>query len=99
MVDRVVAKLMASGYEEKTAQSLGARLTASIVIHEQLLQWVENNEEVDCRYEEFTAFTLMRERGFTYPNALNTIAWLHNAPEVARKALASGVDRISKGAR
>ena len=99
MIDKVKEKLKGSGYEEKAAQSLAERLAASEVIREQLLKWVENNEETDCRYEEFSVFALMRERRFTYPNALNTIAWLHNAPDIARKALTSGVDRIVKGER
>ena len=97
MLDRIKQKLMQSGYDEKNAQSLSARLVDSEIIRKPLLKWLKTGEESDCSYEEISAFGLMRERKFTYPNALNTIAWLHKDPKTARMALASGIDRIAKG--
>jgi len=99
MIDELILKLETQGYNHAEAKSLSQRLAAAEIIREQLLCWLETDVETDCRYEEFSVFALMRERGFTYPNALNTIAWLYRNPEAARKALASGTDRITRGER
>lgn len=93
----IVQKLIQSGYSEKKAQSLGERLNASDKIREQLLVWIETNEESDCVYDNISALALMRERGFTYPAALSTIAWLYRDPQAAHKMLSSRVDYIVGG--
>ena len=94
---KIVEKLIESGYKEKIAQSLGAKLAISAVIREPLVFWLKNDEETDCSYEEISAFRLMRERKFSYPNALNVIDWLHRDPKTARQALSSGIDRVIGG--
>ena len=93
-IEQVVEKLIQTGYNEEHAQSLGEELVNSDIIREPLTHWVETGEEVDCAYEEITAFELMQNRSFTYPNALNVISWLYSEPKVAREALSSGVDSI-----
>ena len=94
---KIIKKLLILGYKEKSARSLGAKLAISTVIREPLVHWLETGIEVDCSYEEFYALKLTKERGFSYPNALNVIDWLHREPENARRALSSGIDWIVGG--
>ena len=96
ITSRIVEKLKQSGYTDKNAQSLGMRLNASDRVRAQLLRWIENNEVTDCIYENVSALELMRERRFTYPAALSTIAWLYRDPEAAYKMLSSRVDYIER---
>jgi len=91
---RIVEKLMELDYTERSAKALSERLIKSDIIREPLMCWLETGEETDCFYEEISAFALMRERRFQYPNALNVIDWLHRDPQAARQALSRGVDRI-----
>ena len=96
IISKIVNKLIQSGYEKKNAQSLGERLHASDKIREQLLCWIEKNEELDCIYENVSALELMRERGYTYPAALSMIAWLYRDSESAYKALSARIDYIGR---
>jgi len=90
ILKNVVEKLIEMEYTEKNARDLASRLTGSSPIRKSLLHWIGTGEYAECFYEEISALTLMRERGFTYPNALSVIGWLHREPETAREALSEG---------
>ncbi|MCL2410842.1 MAG: hypothetical protein FWC97_04285 [Treponema sp.] len=91
---RVVEKMMSIGYKEKLARDMAVDLIASAPIREPLLHWIKTGEEMDCVCEDVSALALMRERNYTYPNALDIISLLHRDPERARYLLSMKVCKL-----
>lgn len=58
-----------------------------------LQEWVSSRKETDLAVGDFSAFELMKKKGFTYPAALIALDWLIVDPQTASADLQSDIKK------
>jgi len=91
-MEKIIEKLISVGYPENAAKMTAKELSQidnSLIAALNL--WFQADEETDMTIEGFTLSELKTKHKMSYPAALLTIDWLIKEPEIATKAITSGI--------
>lgn len=94
-VSNIAKQLAERGYPASLTDRLAAVLPAHDARYAEALAAFLAHGDTPCLESHgVTTRRLMRQMGFTYPNAVNVVIWIEDEPEEALAALNEGYDTV-----